>query len=96
MKTENKKQKNLIDVVEFCKQNSLPGRVVGRWVWIEFESIPDENTRQMLKDFGFKWSPRRQQWAHNCGHRSRAAKSYRPWDKYPTRSLDEVAEKLAS
>jgi len=87
---ENTKQHNLIEVVEFCKARRLPGRVVGRWVWIEFETKPSVELRQELKDYGFRWSPRRGQWAHNCGHSSRPAHSYRPWDKYQTRDLDDI------
>ena len=81
---------NLIDVLEFCKGLDLPARVVGRWVWVRFETKPAADIRQQLKDFGFRWSNRRQQWAHNCGHRSKPARSYRPWDKYQTRTVDEV------
>ena len=33
-------QHSIIEVLEFCKAQSLPARVVGRWVWIEFESCP--------------------------------------------------------
>ncbi len=92
--TENTKQSNsnhsIIEVLEFCKAQSLPARVVGKWVWIEFESKPDAEIRQAVKDFGFRWSRRRGQWAHNCGHTSKPARSYRPWDKSQTISLDEA------
>jgi hypothetical protein len=87
---ENKSEsKNIIEVLEFCKVQALPARVVGRWVWIKFESKPDANIRQALKDFGFRWSRRRGQWAHNCGHGSRPARGYRPWDKYQTTMLED-------
>ncbi len=88
--TENKsKSKSIIEVLEFCKAQNLPARVVGRWVWIKFESKPSAEIRQALKDFGFRWSRRRSQWAHNCGHSSRPARSYRPWDKYRTTMLED-------
>ena len=89
METEQK-QHNLIEVVQYCQVNDLPARVVGRWVWIKFEAKPAADIRQGLKDFGFRWSKRRGQWAHNCGHTSKPAHSYRPWDKYQTRALDDV------
>lgn len=83
-----KSNHNLIEVLEFCKELSLPARVVGRWIWVKFESKPNAGIRQSLKDFGFHWSRRRGQWAHNCGHSSRPAHSYKPWDKYETTLLE--------
>ncbi len=57
-------QHSIIEVLEFRKELDLPARVVGRWVWIEFDSKPDAEIRQALKDFGFRWSRRRGQWSH--------------------------------
>lgn len=55
--TEHTEQsKSIIEVLEFCKVQALPARVVGRWVWIKFESKPSADVRQSLKDFGFRWS----------------------------------------
>lgn len=84
-----KEVKSIIEVLEFCQEQKLPARVVGRWVWIKFESKPDADTRQALKDAGFRWSRRRGQWAHNCGHPTKPARSYRPWDKYQTTLLED-------
>ena len=92
--TEHTEQSNsnhtIIEVLEFCKAQDLPARVVGRWVWIKFDSKPDADIRQTLKDFGFRWSKRRSQWAHNCGIGSRPAHGYRPWDKYQTIDMDDA------
>lgn len=88
--------KSIIEVLEFCKAQSLPARVVGRWVWIKFESKPSEEIRQSLKDFGFHWSRRRGQWSHSCGYSSRPARSYRPWDKYRTISMDQAIQETGS
>lgn len=86
---ENKPEsKSIIDVLDYCQKQNLPARVVGKWVWIEFESKPSAKVRQGLKDMGFRWSKRRGQWAHNCGHSSRPARSYRPWDKYQTTTIE--------
>lgn len=85
----------ILDVLEFCKAQALPARVVGKWVWIEFDSKPPEEIRQALKDFGFRWSRRRGQWSHSCGHNSRPAHNYKPWDKYKTTSADEYVEARA-
>ncbi len=88
--TENKsKSKSIIEVLEFCKAQNLPARVVGRWVWIKFESKPNTAIRQSLKDMGFRWSRRREQWANNCGHPTKPARGYKPWDKYQTTMLED-------
>jgi len=87
-------QHSIIEVLEFCKAKNLPARVVGSWVWIRFESKPSEEIRQALKDFGFRWSQRRGQWSHSCGYSSRPARSYRPWDRYRTISLDEAYQSI--
>lgn len=81
--------KSIIEVLEFCKIQALPARVVGKWVWIKFESKPSAEVRQSLKDFGFRWSRRRGQWAHNCGLSTRPAMNYKPWDKYRTTMLED-------
>ena len=86
----SKSNHSIIEVLEFCKAQNLPARVVGRWVWIQFDSKPDAELRQALKDFGFRWSRRREQWAHNCGLPTRPAHNYKPWDKYQTLTLDEA------
>lgn len=80
---------NLIEVVEFCKEHQLDAEVVGRWVWITFQSKPDADTRNMLKSFGFRWSPRRGKWAHNCGHPSRSSTG-NPWLKYRHCRISEL------
>ena len=88
--TRIKSNHSIIEVLEFCKAQNLPARVVGRWVWIEFESKPSAEIRQALKDFGFRWSRRRGQWSHNCGRPTKPARGYKPWEKYQTVGLDEA------
>lgn len=95
MKTDGK-QHTIIEVLEYCQVNTLPARVVGKWVWVEFEEKPSAETRAGLKAMGFRWSKRRGQWAHSCGLPSRPARSYRPWDKYSTRSLDDGLKTFAT
>ena len=41
--------KSIVEVLEFCKVNNLPARVVGRWVWVKFESKPSTEVRASLK-----------------------------------------------
>ena len=89
--TEHTEQsKSILEVLEFCKALNLPARVVGKWIWVEFESKPPAETRQALKDFGFRWSARRRKWAHNCGTPSRAGKG-NPWQKYSVQPVGQVA-----
>ena len=83
------KSKSILEVLEFCKELKLPARVVGKWVWIQFESKPSAEIRQSLKAMGFRWSRRREQWANNCGHPTKPARGYRPWDKYKTTMLED-------
>ncbi|MBW7990168.1 MAG: hypothetical protein FVQ84_09165 [Planctomycetes bacterium] len=83
------KSKSIVEVLEYCKAENLPARVVGKWVWIKFENKPSAEIRAGLKSMGFRWSRRREQWAHNCGHSTKPALSYKPWDKYQTISIDE-------
>ena len=90
---QTEKSKTIFEVLEFCQTEKLPARIVGKWVWIKFDSKPDANVRQALKDIGFRWVNRRQQWAHNCGHVSKPAMSYRPWDKYKTTTLEDYVGK---
>ena len=88
--TQNKsKSKSVIEVLEYCKAQQLPARLVGRWVWIQFAEKPSADVRQGLKAMGFRWSRRRQQWANNCGHPTKPAMGYRPWDKYKTTMLED-------
>ena len=92
--TQSKSNHTIIEVLEFCKARNLPARVVGKWVWVKFDSKPSAEIRQAMKDFGFRWSNRRGQWSHSCGYSSRPARGYRPWDKYRTISLDEAYQNL--
>ena len=48
----SKSNHSIVEVLEFCKSRNLPARVVGRWVWIKFESKPSAEIRQALKAFG--------------------------------------------
>ena len=78
----NTEPKTLEQVVEYCRFQRLNAEQVGSWVWVSFDEKPDDETRDRLKEYGFKYSPRRQKWAHNCGHPTRSAVNVNPWDKY--------------
>lgn len=79
------KSANFIEITDFCRRLGLDAELVGKWVWVSFEDTPDEETRKALKEAGFIYSPRRQKWAHNCGHPSPSAFQSSPWQKYAVR-----------
>ena len=79
METETK---TLEQVIDFCRSHDLDAEKVGSWVWVSFEETPDEAIRQAMKDLGFRFSPRRKKWAHNCGTPTKSAHQSSPWQKY--------------
>jgi len=74
--------KTLDQVIEYCRFQRLNAEQVGSWVWVSFDAKPADETREQLKEYGFKYSPRRKKWAHNCGHPTKSARNSNPWDKY--------------
>ena len=54
-----------------------------------------EALRQAMKDLGFRWSPRRKKWAHNCGTPSKSARVVNPWDKYHHQPISGPSWKAA-
>ena len=74
--------KTLEQVIEYCRFQRLNAERVGSWVWVSFDEKPADETREQLKEYGFKYSPRRKKWAHNCGTPTRSAVNVNPWDKY--------------
>ena len=80
---ETPKSQNAIEVVNFCRHHNLEAEMVGRWIWVRFEEDPGEEICQALLEFGFRFSPRRGMWAHNCGKPSKSARDSHPWDTYP-------------
>jgi hypothetical protein len=89
--TTNEKLIDIADVIRFCQEHKLPADVVGRWVWIRFDSKPDSETRDMLKAVGFRWIQKRKQWAHNCGFFMKHNPAINPRDKYgevPVSAID--------
>jgi hypothetical protein len=49
--------------------------VVGRWVWIQFETKQPSDVTRVLAELGFHWNRNRQAWQHPCGvWRTKAAK----------------------
>ncbi len=41
--------------------------VVGKWVWIQFESKQPAAVTSKLSQLGFHWNRHRQAWQHPCG-----------------------------
>ena len=56
-------------------------KVVGKWVWLEFNVPPLQEIRANLKKLGFHWNRERQCWQHPCGVR-RLRSSHDPREKY--------------
>lgn len=82
---------NVIEVTDFCKRLNLDAELVGRWVWVSFPETPSKEIRKALKAFGFRWSGKRQKWAHNCGHPSLVGQAD-PRTKYPCRAVSKHVE----
>lgn len=64
-------------------------RIVGRWIWVEFDEPPDTDTRRWLKELGFHWNRKRRVWQHPCGRFSKASPNDPRW-KYGTLPLADV------
>lgn len=62
---------SIVQVIEFCRARNLPADVVGRWVWVRFDSKPEQALLDEMKAAGFRWVRDRGEWAHNCGHASK-------------------------
>ena len=92
----NTETKTLQQVVEYCKFHNFPAEIVGSWVWISFDEKPDEDTISNLKEYGFRYSPRRKKWAHNCGTPTKSAYSSNPWEKYQHFPVSEYATRKAA
>jgi len=93
---EAKHTPDLEEVVSFCRSRDLDAEKVGGWVWVSFEETPDEEIRQAMKDLGFRWSPRRKKWAHNCGTPTKSAHSSSPWEKYDHQPVSGQSWKAAT
>ena len=89
------KLKTLPDVIQFCKTHNLPADVVGKWIWLRFDSKPDVETLTLLKGAGFIWVKRRGEWAHNCGCPSGAGKGSPRW-KYGQVPVSSFADSEVS
>lgn len=65
-------------------------RIVGKWVWVQFDSKPAVETREYLKNLGFRWNRKRECWQHHCGYRSVRSTSD-PRFKYGELSVSDFA-----
>ena len=97
MTTETTQSDITIDtVIEFCRNHDLDAEKVGSWVWVSFEETPGDELRQEMKDLGFRWSPRRKKWAHNCGTPTKSAHQSSPWEKYEHFPVSEYQTRKAA
>ena len=65
-------------------------KIRGCWIWVEFDSKPDEATRNGLRRLGYHWNKKREAWQNPCGNKSRQARGYDPRDKYQGVSIETV------
>ena len=56
--------------------------VVGRWVWIQFESKQPKEVTRILSELGFHWNKARKAWQHPCGLFRDEAATYDPRQRY--------------
>jgi len=59
---------------------------VGEWLWLEFETKPDETIRSNIKGLGFHWNRKRKLWQCSCGVYSRSSDDD-PRKRYGRRSF---------
>ena len=57
-------------------------RIVGKWLWVEFQGKPDSVVRDCLIMIGFRWNPARYAWQHSCGNGRTRKAPYDPKEKY--------------
>ena len=79
------------EVTDFCIEKGLKAELCGVWVWVSFDEKPSDEVRAMIKEAGFKWSPRRKKWAHNCGVKTASSKTGNPFEKYGSVKLERKA-----
>lgn len=64
--------------------------ITGQWVWASFTGKPSAETRQSLKDAGYRWSPNRG--TRYFPSKPCASKTSMPWsyivDKYGMKTLE--------
>ena len=65
-------------------------RVVGRWVWVNFDKKPTPECTGKLKNLGFRWNKKRQCWQHPCGDTRSAAANYDPRERYGSRPATDL------
>lgn len=65
-------------------------QVVGKWVWLEFNVVPDKEIRENLKKLGFHWNHIRRCWQHSCGVPCGHSKDD-PRGRYEVKSTSELA-----
>ena len=68
-------------------------RLVGRWLWIEGASKPNEHERKDLHYLGFHWNRKRVLWQHPGGAFVSKASPADPRFKYGQERIDELVNK---
>lgn len=103
MTTTEARRLNTLAVLEALREPALRAllvadgadpRVVGKWVWIEFDHKPSREVREQLKALGFRYNAKREAWQHACGVFRRFNPRNDPRDSYGQQRVvltDDVA-----
>lgn len=74
-------QAEVIDRIQGHSEITQRTKIVGAWVWVEFEEKPSAEARETLREIGFHWNRDRNAWQHPCGV-FRKRSRWNPKDKY--------------
>ena len=84
-------QLDALDVCAKLPESAVPfTKIVGAWVWVEFNGKPDAETRGALVQLGFRWNPKRAAWQHCGGIRCKRNPHQDPREKYGEQHLSEI------
>jgi hypothetical protein len=56
--------------------------VIGKWVWIQFDSKQPSAITRELAELGFHWNNNRQSWQHPCGTIPNMRADFDPRQRY--------------
>ncbi|HUX62088.1 MAG TPA: hypothetical protein VMV32_12310 [Ignavibacteriaceae bacterium] len=68
----SEEMKRVIGIITEKKPEILKGLyAVGDWLWLEFDCIPEQDIRDVIRGLGFHWNRKRKLWQCSCGVYSR-------------------------
>ena len=80
----------LIDLAHrVCACNPQQVEIIGQWIWVTFNRVPEVEHRAWMKDHKFRYNPNRQVWQYaGCPSRKTNAGSDYIKTKYGVKSID--------